>query len=126
MQGLEKQALSTNMFCMKCHKAGMQLHRLLSRSELETYQRFLRATPILDFCANHNEVSADGLYVCCSGLNTHATLMLCNIDIGVEHLFVQAVHEIVKDAPYVTQCSGGIKAVAPEDLLPHMIGEFVR
>ena len=44
----------------------------------------------------------------------------------VEHLFVQAVHEIVKDAPYVTQCSGGIKALAPEDLLPHMIGEFVR
>ena len=78
------------------------------------------------FCANLNEVSAVGLYVCYSGPNTHATLMLCNIDIGVGHLFVQAVHEIVKDAPYVTQGSGVIKALAPEDLLPHVIGEFAR
>ncbi len=99
MQGLKKQALSTNMFCMKCHKAGMQLHRLLSRSELETCQRFLRATPILDFCANHNEVSAVGLYVCNSGLNTHATLMLCNIDIELNTFLFRQCMNLSKTHP---------------------------
>ena len=39
---------------------------------------------------------------------------------------VQAVLELRKNRPFVSQNSGNIKAVAPEDLLPFLVGELRR
>ncbi|KAL0029489.1 hypothetical protein WJX77_011364 [Trebouxia sp. C0004] len=38
----------------------------------------------------------------------------------------KAISELDKDAPYVKQSSGGIKAVALEELLPHVIGQMLQ
>jgi hypothetical protein len=39
---------------------------------------------------------------------------------------VQAVLELRKNQPFLSQNSGDIKAVAPEELLPFLVGELRR
>ncbi len=133
MLGPARKAVETNMFCMACKQPGMLWQNLFRNdkhfNELEVCTRFLQATPIRGFCGNRDEVNASLLesVLCLRVSHVHLHIQNCISRHAADLVGVsQAISELDKDAPYVRQSSGGIKAMALEELLPHVIGQMLQ
>lgn len=122
----------SDIFGMQCKKPRMMLHNLLQPEEVESCCLHLTHTPILGFCTNLDQVHFSAIDIkdivlsllqlsyCCSAFNA-SPYTNPSLPGGL-----QAVHELRQGYPHVSDNSGGIKALKPEDLLPYVVGDLVR